>query len=184
MAGTGCGSRRALSPGRGQEAQKECAAGGGVLLWQPLEVVKSMVIDAPLEAPKEYEFPDVTPVPARPASARAGYRLGQRGPRRSSFRIPSIIRRNQCRAELPEISSRPRPTRKPAEELDALEEETRGGARGRGREPQELFQGRSTSTIPRRIVEDRPRIWLGPANWEGLLLDWLPPAVQGALLRG
>ena len=70
--------------GRGKEAQKDVRLVVEYCYGSPFEVVKSAVIDAPLDAPKEYEFLMYLQAGPPGHQSLVEHRLGQRRPGRRS----------------------------------------------------------------------------------------------------
>ncbi len=73
--------------------------------------------------------------------------------------------------------------KKPAEELEALKR-TLEEAMAAALENRKTFDGPYYVYDPKYDLADRPRIWLGQAEWEGPLVDWPPQGRQTLFFSG
>ncbi len=138
----------------------------------PNEVIRSVVIDASLDAPKEYEFKMYlqSGPPGMNRMLDIDWNLGDRQvvirnplfqdvqwkPIHVSGEIDRAIREKKPAAEIAAL-------RKKSEEAHALALENR-----------KTFPGPYWVNDPKHKVEDRPRLWLGQTEWEGPIVEWPP----------
>jgi len=165
--------------GRGKEAQKDVKLVVEYCSGSPFEVVKSAVIDTPLDAPKEYEF--LMYLEAGPPGFKRTLRIGwDNGDKEVVITNPEY---NDMQYKPNRISSeitRAKADKKSAEEIDALKKQL-DEAIAAALENRKTFEGPMYVFDPKVDVADRPRIWLGQAEWEGPIVDW-PPQARKTLL--
>ncbi len=124
--------------GEGKEAQKEVRLVVEYGYGSPIEVVKSAVIDAPLDAPKEYEF--LMYLQAGPPGMNRSWRIGwDNGDKDVVIDQSAVLGRaveagdHRRRDRSSAISEK-----KPAEEIAALKKKSEEAHRGRDGEPQDV----------------------------------------------
>ncbi|MEO8350486.1 MAG: DUF1592 domain-containing protein, partial [Chthoniobacteraceae bacterium] len=165
--------------GAGAEAQKEVRLVLEYNYGSPIQVVKSVAIDAPLDAPKEYEF--LMYLQAGPPDMSRSWELGwdnggkdvvitnpeyqvpQWNPVLAAGALQEAIVKKKSAQEIAEL-------RQKSEESLAAAVENRKN-----------FPGPMFIYDPKLDIAKRPRLWLGKMEWEGPLVEW-PPKGQTALL--
>ena len=156
--------------GAGAEAQKGVKLVMEYCFGSPIEVVKGIAIDAPLHAPKDYEF--LVYLQQGPPGMDRGWDLGwdngnkdvvvdnpayqdvQWKPVLVAGEIENAIRNKQSLEEIAALRS------KSEEALKAAKENRRN------------FAGPFRVWDPKLDIEKRPRIWIGKMEWEGPIVEW------------
>jgi hypothetical protein len=159
--------------GAGQEALKEVRLIFQYAYGSPIEVTKTLPIDAPLDAPKDYEFL-VYLQTGQPGFARR-WRIGwDNGGKDVVIVNPAYWDVQwQPRIEASRIAVAIR-NKKPAEEIAILQKQAEA-AHLAALESRKTFPGPYWVFDPKLDIAKRPRLWLGQMEWEGPLVDW-PPA--------
>ena len=165
--------------GEGAEAQKEVRLVLEYNYGSPIQVVQSIAIDAPLDAPKEVEFRMY--FQAGPPDMNRSWELGwdnggndvvitnpeyqvpQWNPVLASGDLQEAIVKKKSAEEIAGL-------RKKSEEALAAADENR-----------KTFPGPMFIYDPKLDIAKRPRLWLGKMEWEGPLVEW-PPSGQSQLL--
>jgi hypothetical protein len=165
--------------GEGQEALKEVRLVSQFSLGSPIENVKSVVIDAPLDAPKEYEF--LMYLQMGPPGMNRDWRLrwdyGDR--KQPCIADPAYWDVQWKQVIVGGDIARAKSEKKPAEEIDRLKkllEETIAKAT----ENRQTFDGPYWIWNPKLDIAKRPRLWIGKMQWEGPIVEW-PPKGRTAL---
>ncbi len=168
--------------GRGKEAQKEVRLVVEYCFGSPLEVIKSAVIDAPLDAPKEYEF--LMYLQAGPPGFNRQLTMGwDNGDKNVVIVNPDYDPVQYKPGGIGQAIVRAKAEKKPAEEIEALKKQQEE-AFATALENRKTFQGPYFVWDPKLDIADRPRIWLGQANWEGPLVEWPPEGRKSLLFEG
>jgi hypothetical protein len=156
--------------GRGKEAQKDVRLTAEYCYGSPFEVVKSVVIDAPLDAPKEYEF--LMYLQAGPPGINRSFTIGWDNGGEEVVKINPLYSDVQFRTNnIANEIVRAKGEKKPAEELAALQKKLEEAFTA-ALENRKTFEGPYYVFDPKLDIADRPRIWLGEAEWEGPLVEW------------
>ncbi len=168
--------------GRGKEAQKDVRLTAEYCYGSPFEVVKSVVIDAPLNAPKEYEF--LMYLPAGPPGTNRSFTIGWDNGNQDVVK-PNPLYFDVQRKTLLIANEivKAKSEKKPAEELAALQKKLEEGFAA-ALENRKTFEGPYYIFDPKLDIADRPRIWLGQAEWEGPLVDWPPKGRNDLFFAG
>ncbi len=168
--------------GEGKEAQKEVRLAVEYGYGSPIEVVKSAVIDAPLEAPKEYEFLMYLHVgpPGMNRSWRIGWDNGDkdvvmRNPLYQDVQWKPVTIAGQIERAIRE--------KKPAEEIALLKKQSEA-ALAAALENRKTFPGPFHVFDPKLDIAKRPRLWVGAMDWEGPLVDWPPKGRKTLFFAG
>ncbi len=168
--------------GEGKEAQKEVRLVVEYGYGSPVEVVKSAVIDAPLDAPKEYEF--LMYLQAGPPGMNRNWRIGwDNGDKDVVIRNP-LFQDVQWKAVTVggEIQRAIR-EKKPAEEIAILKTKSEE-ALATALENRRTFPGPYYVWDPKLDIEKRPRLWVGKLEWEGPLVQWPPNGRKALFFAG
>ena len=169
--------------GEGKEAQKDVRLTVQYGLGSPIEVTKTLVIDAPIDAPKEYEFLMYLQMgpPGMDRSWRLSWDFGDRiqvviaNPAYWDVQWHPVTLSGQIDRALRE--------KKPPEEVARLKEESLK-AQDAATESRHTFDGTYWVYNPKLDIEKRPRIWLGKMEWEGPIVDWPPKGRQSLFFAG
>lgn len=169
--------------GEDEEALKEVRLISQFALGSPIEAVKSVVIDAPLDAPKEYEF--LMYLQMGPPGMNRDWRLrwdfGER-------KEPCIADPKYWDVQWKQVIvggeiARAKSEKKPAEEIEAkkkLLEETITKAT----ESRKTFEGPYWIWNPKLNIAKRPRLWIGKMEWEGPIVEWPPQGRKTLFFAG
>jgi hypothetical protein len=167
------------SKGQDEEALKEVRLISQYALGSPIENVQSVVVDAPLDAPKEYEFRMYLQMgpPGMNRDWRLRWDFGDR-------KEPCIADPRYWDVQWKQVLvggdiAKAKSEKKPPEEIEAkkkLLEETIAKAT----ESRKTFEGPYWIWNPKLNIAKRPRLWIGKMEWEGPIVDW-PPAGRQAL---
>ena len=158
--------------GEGKEAIKEVKLVMEYCFGSPIEVVKGMVIDAPLEAPKDYEF--LVYLQQGPPGMDRGWDLGWnngnkdvviKNPAYQDVQWKPVLVAGDIEKAFLE--------KKPAEEIAALRKNSEA-ALAAAHENRKTFAGPLHIYDPKLDIAQRPRLWVGRMEWEGPLVDWPP----------
>ena len=163
--------------GEDEEALKEVRLISQYAHGSPIESVKSVVVNAPLDAPKEYEF--LMYLQKGPQGMSRDWRLrwdfGER-------KEPCIADPKYWDVQWKQVIvggeiARAKSDKKSAEEIEAkkkLLEETIAKAT----ESRKKFEGPYWIWNPKLNIAKRPRLWIGNMEWEGPIVDWPPKGRQ------
>ncbi len=168
--------------GRGKEAQKDVRLVVEYCFGSPFEVVKSVIIDAPLDAPKDYEF--LMYLQAGPPGLKRTLHVGWDNGDKEVVIVNPIY--NDAQYKPNRVGGeivRAKADKKPAEEIERLKKQLEE-AIAAALENRKTFTGPYYIIDPKVDLADRPRIWLGQAEWEGPLVDWPPQARKSLLFAG
>jgi len=169
--------------GEDEEALKEVRLFSQYAMGSPVETVQSVVIDAPIDAPKEYEF--LMYLPMGPPGMNRDWRLrwdfGER-------KEPCIANPSYWDVQWKQVLVggdivRAKNERKSEEEIEAkkkLLEETIAKAT----ENRKTFEGPYWVWNPKLNIAKRPRLWIGKMEWEGPLVDWPPQGRKWLFFAG
>ena len=169
--------------GEDEEALKEVRLISQFAQGSPIEAVKSVVVDAPLNAPKEYEF--VMYLQMGPPGMNREWRLrwdfGER-------KEPCIADPKYWDVQWKQVTvggdiARAKSEKKSPEEIEAkkkLLEETIEKAT----ENRKTFEGPYWIWNPKLNIAKRPRLWIGKMEWEGPLVEWPPQSRKDLFFAG
>lgn len=168
--------------GRGKEAQKDVRLTVEYCYGSPFEVVRTAVIDAPLDAPKEYEF--MMYLQAGPPGINRSFNIGWDNGDQDVIKLNPEYHDAQYKpGGIGNDIIRAKAGKKPAEDIAALQKKLEE-AFAAARESRKTFEGPYYIYDPKLVIEDRPRIWLGQAEWEGPLVDWPPTGRKTLFFSG
>ncbi|MEN9573980.1 MAG: hypothetical protein RL514_1835 [Verrucomicrobiota bacterium] len=160
--------------GEDEESLKEVRLVSQYALGSPIENVQSVVVDAPLGAPKVYEFMQYLQMgpPGMTRDWRVRWDFGERkepcvtDPKYWDVQWKQVIVGGEI--------ARAKSEKKSEEEIQAkkkLLEETIAKAT----ESRKAFEGPYWVWNPKLNIAKRPRLWIGTQEWEGPVVDWPPP---------
>ncbi|MDB6134265.1 MAG: hypothetical protein JWM59_2508 [Verrucomicrobiales bacterium] len=165
--------------GEGGEKQKEVKLVMEYCYGSPIQVVKGVVIDAPLEAPKDYEilvYLEQGP-PGMDRSWNLAWDNGNKdvvieNPAFQAVQWAPVLAAGDIEKALLE--------KKPADQIAALRKKSEAALAAAARN-RKNFAGPLWIYDPELDPAKRPRLWMGPMEWEGPLMEW-PPQGRTALL--
>ncbi len=156
--------------GRGKEAQKDVRLVLEYCHGSPFEVVKTIVIDAPIDAPKEYEF--LMYLQAGPPGINRQMDLvWDNGNKNVTLVNPAYFDVQWSTVTIGEELARATIDKKPAAEIERLKKQLRETVAA-ALETRKTFAGPYYIFDPKLNIADRPRLWLGKAEWEGPIVEW------------
>jgi hypothetical protein len=169
--------------GEDEEALKEVRLTSQFSVGSPIENVKSVVIDAPLDAPKEYEFLMYLQMgpPGMNRDWRLSWDFGDR--KQPCIADPAYWDVQWKQVIVGGDIARAKSEMKPAEEIERLKtllEETIAKAT----ENRKTFDGPYWIWNPKLDIAKRPRLWIGRMEWEGPIVDWPPKGRTSLLFDG
>lgn len=168
--------------GEGQEAQKEVRLVVEYGYGSPVEVVQSAVIDAPLDAPQTYEF--LMYLQAGPPGMNRNWRIGWDNGDKDVIKVnPEYWDVQWKPVTIAGQIERAIREKKPAEEIARLKQQSEE-ALAAALENRKSFSGAYYIWDPKLDIDKRPRLWVGPMQWEGPLVDWPPKGRQTLLFAG
>lgn len=168
--------------GTGKEEQKEVRLVVEYGHGSPIEVVQSAVIDAPLDAPKVYEFKMY--LQTGPPGMNRNWRIGWDNGDQDVIRVNPVYWDVQWKpVTIAGQIDRATREKKPAEEIALLKKQSEN-ALAAALENRKTFAGPYYIWDPKLDIEKRPRLWIGLMEWEGPLVDWPPKGRQDLLFAG
>ena len=169
--------------GEDEEALKEVRLVSQFALGSPIENVQSVVVDAPLDAPKVYEFMQYLQMgpPGMNREWRLRWDFGER-------KEPCIADPKYWDVQWKQVTvggdiARAKSEKRSPEEIEAkkkLLEETIAKAT----ENRKTFDGPYWVWNPKLNIAKRPRLWIGTQEWEGPLVDWPPKGRRTLFFAG
>ena len=169
--------------GADREAQKDVRLTVKYGEASPIEVVKTVVIDAPLDAPKEYEF--LMYLQVGPPGLNRQFRVSwDNGDRKESVMTNPLYWDVQWKQVIigGDIA-RAKSEKKPAEEIERLRKKQEGIIAA-ATENRKTFEGPMSIYNPKLDIAKRPRLWLGKMEWEGPLVEWPPQGRKTLFFAG
>lgn len=168
--------------GAGKEAQKQVQLVFEYCYGSPVEVVRSAVIDAPIDAPKEYVFHVY--LRSGPQGMNRQWSLGWD----NGDKDVAIVNRDYSDVQWKPIIiageiERATREKKPPEALAALRKQSEE-AMAAALENRKSFSQPYWVYDPKLNIADRPRIWIGAMQWEGPLVDYPPKGRQNLFFAG
>jgi len=168
--------------GEGKEAQKEVRLVVEYGYGSPIEVVKSVLIDAPLDAPKEYEF--LMYLQAGPPGMNRSWRMGwDNGDKDVVIANPRYWDVQWKVVTIAGEINRAILEKKPAEEIAALRKKSEE-AMAIAADNRKTFSEPYWIYDPKVDLAQRPRLWVGQMDWEGPIVDWPPKGRQKLFFEG
>ena len=169
--------------GADQEAQKDVRLTVKYGEASPIEVVQTQVIDAPLDAPKEYEFLMYLQVgpPGMNRQWRVSWEFGER--KEAVIVNPSYWDVQWKQVTVGGEISKAKIEKKSEEEIEKrkkkLEEVIAAAAESR-----KTFEGPYWVYNPKLDIAKRPRLWLGKMEMEGPIVEWPPKGRKTLFFAG
>ena len=171
------------SKGADEEALKEVRLVSQYALGSPIENVQSVVVDAPIDAPKVYEFMQYLQMgpPGMNREWRIRWDFGER--KEPCIADPAYWDVQWKQVIVGGDIARAKSEKKSPEEIEAkkkLLEETIAKAT----ENRKTFQGPYWVWNPKLNIAKRPRLWIGTQEWEGPIVDWPPKGRKALFFAG
>jgi mono/diheme cytochrome c family protein len=169
--------------GEDEEVLKEVRLVSQYALGSPIENVQSVVIDAPLDAPKEYEFMmylEMGP-PGMTRDWRLTWDFGDR--KQPCIADPAYWDVQWKQVIVGGEIARAKQEKKPAEEVEAKKKELEETI-AKATESRRTFEGPYWIWDPKLDIAKRPRLWIGEMEWEGPIVDWPPKGRQALFSDG
>ena len=167
--------------GEGKEAQKEVRLILEYCLGTPIEALYSQVVDAPLDAPKEYEF--LMYLQTKPGMSRS-WRIGWDNGNKDVIITNPLYQDVQWKPiTIGDQLIRARSEKKPAEEIERLKKESET-ATAAALENRKTFQGPFWIYDPKLDLVKRPRLWVGKMEWKGPIVEWPPKGRKAIFFAG
>ncbi len=169
--------------GADEEAQKDVRLTVQYGLGSPIEAVQSVVVDAPLEAPKEYEF--LIYLQLGPPGMNRDWRLRwDFGDRKDAVVAdPSYWDVQWKQVIVGGEIARAKSEKKPAEEIE-LKKQKLEQTIATATESRKTFEGPYWVYNPKLNIAKRPRLWIGKMEWEGPIVKWPPEARTRLFFEG
>jgi Protein of unknown function (DUF1592)/Protein of unknown function (DUF1588)/Protein of unknown function (DUF1587)/Protein of unknown function (DUF1585)/Protein of unknown function (DUF1595)/Planctomycete cytochrome C len=168
--------------GGGKEEQKEVRLFVEYGLGSPIEVLQSAVIDAPLDAPKEYVF--MMYLQAGSPGMFRSWRIGWDNGKKDVVITNPLYRDVQAKPGiLADWLGQAIGQKKPAEFIADLKKQSEV-ALVAALENRKNFAGPMWIYDPKFDIANRPRLWIGEMNWEGPIVEWPSKARQTLFFAG
>lgn len=168
--------------GEGKEEQKEVRLVVEYGSGSPIEVVQSAVIDAPLDAPKEYVF--MMYLQAGPPGMNRSWRMGWDNGDKDVVITNPLYQEVQWKpVTIAGEIERAIREKKPAEFIAELKKKSEV-ALAAALENRKNFAGPLWVYDPKLDIAKRPRLWVGEMNWEGPIVEWPSKARQTLFFAG
>ncbi len=168
--------------GEGAEAQKEIKLVMEYCYGSPIEVVKGVVIDAPLDAPKTYEF--LVYLQQGPPGMDRGWDIGWDNGNQNVIQVnPEFEKVNSLPVVIAGEAERALQAGKPPEVLAEIKKRN-ADALAAAMEMRRNFKGPYYIWDPKLDIAKRPRLWVGKMEWEGPLVEWPPKGRAGVFFDG
>lgn len=168
--------------GEGKEEQKEVRLVVEYGSGSPIEVVQSAVIDAPLDAPKEYVF--MMYLQAGPPGMNRSWRMGWDNGDKDVVITNPLYQDVQWKpVTIAGEIERAIREKKPAEFIAELKKKSEV-ALAAALENRKTFAGPLWVYDPKLDIAKRPRLWVGEMNWEGPIVEWPSKARQTLFFAG
>ncbi len=168
--------------GEGKEAQKDVRLVVEYCYGTPIETVRSAVIDAPLTAPKQYEF--LMYLQAGPPGMNRTLHIGwDNGNKDVVIRNP-LFQDVQWKpvtiaGQIEEAIKK----KKSADDIALLRKQSET-ALALALENRKTFEGPYLVYDPKLDIAKRPRLWVGAISWEGPIVEWPPKGRTRLLFAG
>ena len=172
----------AAFPGADAEALKEVKLEFEYCRGTPLEVKRSMVIDAPLNAPKTYEF-KVYLQHGPPGFDRGWDLWWDNGGKRVAIVNPEFENAHARPVIVAIELQRAIKERKPPEVIAQIRKRS-SEALAAAADMYKNFKGPYYIWDPKLDIAKRPRLWIGKTEWEGPIMEWPPKGRAGIFFDG
>ena len=168
--------------GDGKEAQKEVRLVLEYCYGSPIQVVQSVVVDAPLDAPKEYEF--TMYLQSGPPDMKRNWRIGwDNGDKDAVIRNPLFQDVQWKPVTIAGQIDRAIRDKKPAEEIAAMKKQSEV-ALAAALDNRKTFEGPYMVYDAKLDIAKRARLWVGKMEWEGPLVEWPPNGRKALFFSG
>ena len=168
--------------GEGKEAQKNVRLVVEYGYGSPIEVVKGEVIDAPLDAPKEYEF--LLYLQAGPPGMNRSWNVGwDNGNKDVVIRNPEFQDVQWKPVTIAGQIEEAIKKKKSADEIAGLKKQSEQ-ALVAALENRKTFAGPYNVYDPKLDIPKRARLWVGKMDWEGPIVEWPPKGRKMLLFAG
>ncbi len=165
--------------GEDEEALKEVRLISQYAHGSPIESVQSVVVDAPLDKPKVYEF--MVYLQMGPPGMNRDWRLrwdfGER--KEPCIADPAYWDVQWKQVIVGGEIARAKAEKKSPEEIVAKKKQL-DETIAKATENRKTFEGPYWVWNPKLNIAKRPRLWIGTQEWEGPIVEW-PPKVRKAL---
>ena len=168
--------------GEGAEALKNVKIDFEYCKGSPIEVTQSVVVDAPTDAPKFYEF-KVYLQKGPPGMDRSWSLSWDHGKKSVVITNPDFQKPTWNPVLAAGDLQNALEKKKPAEEIAALRKKSEA-ALAEALRVRKTFPGPYHVWEPGVDIAKRPRLWVGKIDWEGPLLDWPPKGRAGIFFAG
>ena len=168
--------------GAGDEAQKEVKLVMEYCYGSPIEVTKGVVIDAPLDAPKTFEF--LVYLLQGPPGMDRSWDIGwDNGDKNVTQVNPEFEKVNFEPIAIAGDLERAGKEGKPPEVIAELKKRS-ADALVAAMEMRKNFKGSYYRWDPKHDIAKRPRLWVGKMEWEGPIVEWPPKARASVFFDG
>jgi len=169
--------------GEDEEALKEVRLVSQFALGSPIETVRSVVVDAPIDQPKVYEFLMYLQMgpPGMNREWRLRWDFGER--KEPCVADPAYWDMQWKQVTVGGDIARAKAEKKSPEEIEVkkkLLEETIAKAT----ENRKTFEGPYWIWNPKLNIAKRPRLWIGQMEWEGPIVEWPPQGRKALFFAG
>jgi hypothetical protein len=169
-------------PGSGADAMKQIKLDFEYCYGSPVEVMQSVVIDAPLNAPKTYEFKVY--LQQGPPGMNRGFNLcWDNGDKGVTMVNPEFEKVNWQPVIIAGELERANKEGKPPEVIAEIKKRS-ADALAAAMEIRKNFKGPYHVWDPKIDITKRPRLWVGKIEWEGPLVEWPPRGRAGIFFSG
>ncbi len=169
--------------GADQEAQKDVRLTVKYGEASPIEVVKTIVIDAPLDAPKEYEFLMYLQVGPPGINRQFGISWDYGFRKDAVISNPAYWDVQWKQVIVGGEIARAKSEKKSADELEFLKKKLEITIIA-ATESRKTFEGPQWIYNPKLDIPKRPRLWLGKMEWEGPIVNWPPKGRKDLFFAG
>jgi len=168
--------------GEGKEARKDVRLVVEYSYGTPIEVVRSVIIDAPLSAPKQYEI--LMYLQAGPPGMNRSVHLGwDNGDKDVVIRNPQFQDVQWKPVTIAGQIEEAIKKKKSADDIALLRKQSEV-ALAAALENRKTFQGPYLVYDPKLDIAKRPRLWVGTVEWEGPIVEWPPKGRTQLLFAG
>ncbi len=168
--------------GRGKEAQSDVRLQIEYAFGTPIEVVKTVVIDAPLDAPKDYEV--MMYLQSGPPGMNHPLEIGWDNGDKSVAVVNPAYEEVQWKPVLVAQEIQRAQQEKQSAEAIATVKRKSEEALAAALQSRRTFAGPMFVFNPKLVVADRPRLWLGTFSFEGPITEWPPHGRTTLLFAG
>jgi mono/diheme cytochrome c family protein len=168
--------------GEGKEQQKEVRLVFEYCYGSPLQVVQSVLIDAPLDQPKEYEF--FVYLQSGPPDFNRNWKIGWDNGDQEVVRVnPKYWDVQWKPVTIAGEIARAIRDKKPDAEMESLRKKSEE-AIAAALENRKTFNDEYYIWDPKLDIAKRPRLWVGEMSWEGPVVEWPSKGRRELLFAG